>query len=52
MKVNELIQELNTLKKNGWGESNVCVYEELESIYRPIERIQGYCGTVLIVKDK
>jgi len=52
MKVNELIQELETLKKNGWGESSVCVYEAFGSIYQPIERIQGYCGTVLIVKEK
>lgn len=50
--VNELIKDLQDLEKNGWGNSNVCVYEELEYIYRPIDRIQGYCGTVLIVKER
>lgn len=50
--VNELIEELENLKTNGWGNSDVCVFEELTSIYRSVDRIQGYCGTVLIIKER
>lgn len=51
MNVNELIEELERLRDDGWGNSKVSVFDEVDNTYLPVKRIHGYCGNVLIMKE-